>query len=172
MQRAFRRRGTDLGQVAIGPNLCREPPKLGMTQYSARWGGGFNHMPFPMGHWISGKMGPLRGVKGAKMGLVILFVPKLSKVVISGVDAGSEGGYCTDIPGNQMLPHTCRCGGMVDAGDSKSPDGDIVPVRVRPPVPILTLMFEGGICLKVLPPFRPSDRFGSEPSFHAMNIPK
>ena len=27
-------------------------------------------------------------------------------------------------------------GGMVDAGDSKSPDGDIVPVRVRPWVPL------------------------------------
>ena len=30
-------------------------------------------------------------------------------------------------------------GGMVDAGDSKSPDGDIVPVRVRPWVPLRLL---------------------------------
>ena len=28
-----------------------------------------------------------------------------------------------------------RCGGMVDAGDSKSPDGNIVRVRVSPPAP-------------------------------------
>ena len=31
---------------------------------------------------------------------------------------------------------TGRCGGMVDAGDSKSPDGNIVRVRVSPPAPV------------------------------------
>ena len=66
-------------------------------------------------------------------------ISTLSKDLISGVDARTRGGYCTHIPGSQMLPHTCRCGGMVDAGDSKSPDGDIVSVRVRPPVPIFFL---------------------------------
>ena len=29
----------------------------------------------------------------------------------------------------------CRCDGMVDVADSKSADGDIVPVRVRSPAP-------------------------------------
>ena len=30
---------------------------------------------------------------------------------------------------------SCRCGGMVDTGDLKSPGSDTVPVRVRSPAP-------------------------------------
>ena len=32
---------------------------------------------------------------------------------------------------------SCRCGGMVDTGDLKSPGSDTVPVRVRSPAPSL-----------------------------------
>ena len=33
------------------------------------------------------------------------------------------------------MPKSCRCGGMVDTGDLKSPGSDTVPVRVRSPAP-------------------------------------
>ena len=33
------------------------------------------------------------------------------------------------------MPKCCRCGGMVDTGDLKSPGSDTVPVRVRSPAP-------------------------------------
>ena len=33
------------------------------------------------------------------------------------------------------MPTSCRCGGMVDTGDLKSPGSNTVPVRVRSPAP-------------------------------------
>ena len=35
-----------------------------------------------------------------------------------------------------LMPTSCRCGGMVDTGDLKSPGSDTVPVRVRSPAPL------------------------------------
>jgi len=76
------------------------------------------------GDWNVFEVAPWWAIRADNLRAAAHLISTLSKDVISGVDARTRGGYCTHIPGSQMLPHTCRCGGMVDAGDSKSPDAN------------------------------------------------